>query len=353
MSKKTNLVYLINSLNTGGAQIGMSRLLFGLNEIDYNITLIVLDSRERRPLVDVPSYVEVIKLYNKSNSRPLSLINAAQSIRSADIIVGSMYHSSIISRLFYLANKKATVVTWQHNSVFKNKFRELLYCKTAFVIDAVLADSQPVKDMLTKNSSMCSKKIKIVPISGISINDYNQVKHEDKDVISIGTVGTLTKQKNYSMVLDVADRMQSMNVEFNIAGDGKLYDKIQSKLIERDLSNVQLHGFVDDVSVFLSEMDIYFQPSHYEGLCITVLEAMASGLPVVGSDVDGIGRNVEHDHTGLLYSPSDADGFEDAIYKLANNVDLRKQYGKNAREMIVENFTQEALVADFKDAIEN
>ncbi|MDB2276555.1 glycosyltransferase family 4 protein, partial [Halorubrum ezzemoulense] len=86
-------------------------------------------------------------------------------------------------------------------------------------------------------------------------------------------------------------------------------------------------------------------------LCITVLEAMAAGLPVVGSNVGGIGRNVDEGESGYLYDPDDIDGFVSGIERLRTDPELRQQLGNHGREIVSELFTQEVLIKEFEKAI--
>lgn len=350
---KTSLLYIINSTNIGGAQIGMVRLLDGLNQSKYDVTLLVLDNRERRKKVDLPSYVNHISLYaSPSNSNSYIVKKALAAVRDADVIVGSMYHSSIAARLCSFINSEATIATWQHNSKFKNSYRKRFFNQSLRLNDVILADSVAVQEMLLSETRANDDIVQVVPIAGIDMSDYSKVIHENKEPIQVGTVGSLVKQKNHRMILQVAKKLQNENIRFEIAGGGRLYNSLQTNINKYNLDNIRLLGPIDDVPEFLSNLDIYFQPSHYEGLCITVIEAMASGLPVVGSDVGGIGRNVDHRNTGYLFNPTDADGFSSAIYKLAEASSLREKYGTRARKKVRDNFTQEILITEFERAVQ-
>lgn len=349
MPNSLNLVYFINSLNAGGAQIGMSRLLDGLDKTRFDVTVIVLDGRVRRQLVKIPDSVELIKLSPAKNQSLSTLFKTVRKIAKADVIVGSMYHSSIIAALCSAINKRATVAIWQHSTNFKNDMRKSVYRKAGSYCDVILADSEPVREMLDDRMNL--NNAVTVPIAGIDPSNYSQVSHGPRKTISVGTVGNLRKAKNYSTVLTVAERLQNEAIEFNIAGEGDLYDSIQRVINKKKLDHVNLHGFVDDIPSFLSNLDIYFQPSYFEGLCITVIEAMAAGLPVIGSNVGGIKYNVTHGETGQLFSPTNVNQFEKAIRKFADDPSLRQKYGTNAREEILETYTQEVLVSKFQSAI--
>jgi glycosyltransferase involved in cell wall biosynthesis len=161
----------------------------------------------------------------------------------------------------------------------------------------------------------------------------------------------LAEPKNPFAILDVAERLRGEEITFEIAGGGKLEENVREEIDERGLTNVTLHGHVTDVPGFLSEVDVYFQPSLYEGLCITVLEAMATGLPVVASDVGGIGESVDHGESGFLYKPEDIDGFESGISKLARDPSLRSDFGECGRNTVKDGYTQEVLVSRFEEAL--
>jgi glycosyltransferase involved in cell wall biosynthesis len=222
---------------------------------------------------------------------------------------------------------------------------------TAGFSDVVLADSEPVAEMLISDLELDENLVHTVPLAGIDLERYTPVTHCDSTEITVGTIGRLSEQKNITTVLDVAGRFHASNVQFEIAGDGELYEKLQAQIDGRNLTNVSLLGFVTDVPAFIADLDIYFQPSLWEGLCITVLEAMATRLPVVGSDVGGIGRNIEDGESGYLYEPDDVDGFVSGIERLRTNPGLRQRFGDHGREIVGESFTQDVLVREFERAI--
>lgn len=348
---RTELVYFINSLYTGGAEVGMCRLLNGLDPDKYDVTVVALDGHSPDLTNQIPSWVRVVDLRLKSGLGISTIRELHSTVRTADVIVGSLYHSSMLARLCRLLRPNATIATWHHANRFESDFRRLSFKFTSQFSDVVLADSKPVSEMLTSDLGLDPDLVHTVPIAGIDLDKYTTVEHREHEEITVGTVGRFSEAKNYPMVLDVAERLQDENIRFEIAGDGELYDAIQQQITERDLQNVTLCGLVEDVPSFLADLDIYFQPSLWEGLCITVLEAMAAGLPVVGSDVGGIGRNVEQGESGFLYDPTDVDGFASGIERLRTDLDLRQQLGDRGREIVSESFTQEVLVREFKIAI--
>ncbi|WP_082224224.1 glycosyltransferase family 4 protein [Halorubrum sp. T3] len=352
MSQKRRLVYLINSLDVGGAQIGMCRLLNGIAESDFDITVVSLTAGSCELFNLIPSEVRVVTLYGRDGSLLNSSLIVLEKLRKADVIVGSLFHSVIFARVLSVINPSATVATWQHSNQFTSVVREELFRRTIRFTNVVLADSEAVAKMLIDELEIDESVVHSVPIAGINLSEYTEVTHRDTDDIRVGTVGRLTKAKNYEMVLDVAENMLESGVTFDIAGDGEQYEKLQLMIEDRELTNVVLHGQVDDVPTFLSTLDIYLQPSLREGLCISVLEAMASRLPVVGSNVGGIKRNVDHQTSGFLHDPSDTKAYVSSIRTLAGNPHLRSRFGANGRRTVKQNFTRDHLVSAFISAIE-
>ncbi|WP_144924307.1 glycosyltransferase family 4 protein [Halorubrum salsamenti] len=348
---QTELVYIINSLHIGGAEIGLCRLLNGLDPARYDITVVSLDGFSQDFVDEFPAWVRIVDLRIRSGIGVSTIRELYSIVRTADVIVGSLIHSSMVARAAKIVNPTATIATWHHADQFKTDLRRRAFRRTAGLCDVVLADSEPVAEMLISDLRLDRCLVHTVPIAGIDLEEYTPVTHQDSTNITVGSVGRLSEQKNHETVLDVAEQFQGSNIQFKIAGNGDLYEELQAQIRGRGLTNVSLLGLVEDIPAFLADLDIYFQPSLWEGLCITVLEAMAAGLPVVGSDVGGIGRNVEEGKSGYLYDPHDTDGFVSGIQKLRTDPNLRRQLGNRGREIVGESFTQKLLVKEFERAI--
>lgn len=348
---RTQIVYFINSLHTGGAEMGMCRLLYGLDSAQYDVTVIALDGHSEEILDRIPSWVRVIDLRLRSKPNVTSMVDGLSSIRSADVIVGSLYHSVLVARLSGMLNRSATVVTWQHRENFKTDLRRKLIGLTNFLSDRVIADSEPVAEMYRREFRLDSEFVRTVPIAGIQLDSFPVKKHRPKETVIVGSVGRLIPPKNYATLVKIAEKLSEPNIEFRIAGDGPERHNLEKIIEQKDLDNVELVGEIQDVAGFLSTLDIYIQPSRSEGLCMTVIEAMAAGLPVVGSDVGGIGWYVRDGSSGFLHNPNDVDGFISSIESLSSNEILRRKFGERGRETVENLFTQDLLVTNFENAI--
>lgn len=345
----TKIVYFINGLDTGGAEVGMCRLFEGLDDNLYDITVVSLSGTNREFAKRLPENVSVVDLKDDGLRKGFSLV---QSLINADIIVGSLFHSVLTARLAGILNRRATVATWQNSEGFKTDLRRYLIGATNSLSDVVLADSEPVAEMYRNEFKIKEEYVKTVPIAGVPLDQFEPYEHQSKETIVVGSVGRLAPPKNYRTLIDIAAEFSNENIQFRIAGDGPKKLELQSMIEEKNLKNIELIGEIRDVPGFLSSVDIYVQPSRWEGLCMTVIEAMAAGLPVIASPVGGIEHNVADGENGYLHQPDDIDGFCESIQELASNPSMRQEFGNRGRKIVKENYTQEVLVSRFKEAID-
>ncbi|KAB7519446.1 glycosyltransferase [Halosegnis rubeus] len=343
----SRLTYLISSMETGGAQWGMIRLLGNLSPTDYDVTVVALQSVENNLVAELPEHVSFVDLAVTPRYRFDRLVALIPIIKGSDILVCSLYHATITGRIFGSVWAVPTVLNWKHNGRFRGGLRRLIYLLTNSLSDGVLADSAYVARVMGEQPG--NLPIFEVPIAGINIDRFPIVQHSETDQIVVGTLGTLRWEKQHEQVLAVAEALPK--IEFVIGGDGERYEELQNMIENRRLENVKLAGHIDDVASFLAGLDIYFQPSLSEGLCITVLEAMAAGLPVVASDVGGISDSVLNGVTGYLRSPEETMEFKQDIRYLSKDPEIRREFGREARSRVEEIYSEENLVTAFREAL--
>ena len=147
-------------------------------------------------------------------------------------------------------------------------------------------------------------------------------------------IGRIWQQKNPTILADIAAsvRQKKPNLRFKIlvAGDGPLETSLRKRIREFEVdSNFKLLGWVDDnLSVHFGS-DVVILPSLWEGLSITLIEAQASGLPIIVSNIKG-NREVVTSETGFICRPKEPEDYANAIIKLSDP-DLRRTMGEAAR----------------------
>jgi len=144
-------------------------------------------------------------------------------------------------------------------------------------------------------------------------------------------------QKAYDEFIEAADYVikHGGDCHFICVGDGPTRCFIERMVVDRGLEDrISFLGYRNDTPDILSNCNIVVLASHFEGLPITILEAMAAGLPVVTSDVGGVKEAVIHGETGFLIPPGDCRGMAQAMYKLLINKELARSMGQAGRQRV-------------------
>ncbi len=166
------------------------------------------------------------------------------------------------------------------------------------------------------------------------------------DAIIIGIVATLRSWKGHRYLLQAFARMPDRSARLLIVGDGPQRDALAHEIAGLNLTDrVIMPGDQRDVLPWLQAMDIFALPSYAnEGVPQAIQQAMACGLPVVSTPVGSIGEIIEHDSTGLMVIPKDADDLWRALERLARDDGLRIRLGKQARQFALAHFGLETML---------
>ncbi|HXM88454.1 MAG TPA: glycosyltransferase, partial [Candidatus Acidoferrum sp.] len=163
----------------------------------------------------------------------------------------------------------------------------------------------------------------------------------------ISAVGALEQRKGHRyLIAAIGAIAASGKFRCFIVGQGLIGRVLQDEIaVIRNLGRIKLLGRVDDVRGLLWASDAFAMPSLKEGLGVAALEAMASGLPVIASDVGGLREVVEDDRTGIIVPPANPEKIASAIKRLAESPELRTQMSAAARARVVENYSMEQMAA--------
>jgi len=177
---------------------------------------------------------------------------------------------------------------------------------------------------------------------------------------TIGTVGRLQGEKDqltlvkaFRKVLDHTQQSNTKRVRLVIVGDGPLRDDIERLIKKTEASEqIEMTGSRDDVAKIMRGFDLFVLPSLTEGISNTILEAMATGLPVVATNVGGNPELVVENETGLLVPAADEDALAAAIITYLESPGLLKDHGERARKRVLEKFSLEAMVKNYEGLYE-
>jgi len=163
----------------------------------------------------------------------------------------------------------------------------------------------------------------------------------------VGHVGALTRAKGQRTLLEAVPLVLQAEAQawFVIVGDGELREALEAQARELDIAErVVFTGFRSDVPRLLALFDVFCMPSLSEGLCTSVLEALALGKPVVASAVGGLPEMVHDGETGLLVPPGDAKTLAEALVRLLRDRQLAAALGQGGKRLVETEFTADAMV---------
>jgi sugar transferase (PEP-CTERM/EpsH1 system associated) len=167
----------------------------------------------------------------------------------------------------------------------------------------------------------------------------------------IGTVGRMQEVKDQVTLARAFARLMqavpraSERLRLVMVGDGPLRERVRALLAEAGVEQYAwLAGARDDVARIMRSFDLFVLPSLAEGISNTILEAMATGLPVVATAVGGNLELVQPGETGTLVPRDDPEGMARALRAYADSEDLCRRHGGAARRAIETRFGMEAMV---------
>lgn len=223
----------------------------------------------------------------------------------------------------------------------------------ARITDAIITINQEDRDLAKKRLRPRNHGPHLtLPGVGIRTQDYGKTpevrapKRRElaipEDAFLLLSVGELNPNKNQAVVLSaIANQPQ---VHYAVAGVGPTQQALQEKAAELSITDrVHLLGYRSDVKELYQAADLFCHPSHREGLSVAVMEAMASGLPVLCSDIRGNRDLVQQGQGGTLVNPRDAKGFEAALVAYQQHQDTLKAQGQFNRAF-VKRFDQEEVI---------
>lgn len=193
-----------------------------------------------------------------------------------------------------------------------------------------------------------------VPAGGDRHDLRSSVGVGPSDVV-LGVVARIEHQKNPLFLCQVLSALPSF-VHCIWVGDGRLRSELQHEITRRELSGrFHLTGWQDQAAGWMSAFDMFTLGSLYEGLPLALLEAMASGLACVASNVDGMQDVIEHGVNGFLCSVNDVDSWVKVLMPLIESPATRSQIGAAARRRYEAEFSIEAMakrtIAVYEDVI--
>jgi len=226
-------------------------------------------------------------------------------------------------------------------------------------IDTHIVVNDVLKAMLIDRFNEDEAKIRVIK-PGIDLERFNPANLTPDDVQSafvpkgkfvVTFVGRFSEEKGPDKFVEIADLLRGDDrLHFVMVGQGAEYFHVKQRIVALGLER-RFHapGNVSDVRPYLGMAGALVIPSSVEGLPVTLMEAMALGVPVVASAVGGIPSVIRDGFNGFVCQPSDVQGFAARIKQIAGDKELRATMRANAREYALEHFSAEKTNREYSD----
>ncbi len=331
-----------------GGELQALLLMAGLKKRGHENLLAASNERLIKKAQNICETVLTISHRRISDIVNIFKISKFIEFSKADVIHLHTAHSHLIGGIAGKIKHKPVVVTRRVDFPIKSRFK---YNRLA---DKVIVISKAIEKVLI-NGGVEKEKIVLVP-SGIDTTKFDNPKRGDylfrefnipDKRLMVGTIAHLTDHKGHKYLLDAIPIVlkEFPHSFFLFVGDGELKYSLKTKSRILGIKDkVFLTGFREDIPEILSVLDLFVLPSHLEGLCTSLMDAMYMGVPVVATTAGGIPEVVENEKTGLLVPSKDPKTLARAIIDLLKDEDKRKTFAAEGKKRVLEKFTASQMV---------
>ena len=258
-------------------------------------------------------------------------------LKDSDLI---FLHNPILSKIISKFFSNKNIFLFFHTDKIK-------HIKYFDYVDKVFSVNKKITKFINNYYSVQNKAYYLPNCLEKKITSKEYIKsnvRKNKKKIVVGAMGRLVDKKGFYYLIDAIKELP--DTQLLIAGDGPYYEKLKDKI--KDISNIELLGWISNKEDFFKKIDIFCLSSTFEPFGIVLIEAMARGIPVVSTKCYGPLDIIKNNHNGLLVKKASAQELLNGIKELKGNYMLRKKFSKNSLLTIKNNYTIETYKKNIK-----
>lgn len=375
--EKARIAIFVKTLGVAGVERFVLTLANRLSSF-YDVYIFSL-SRAKKDLADlIDPAVTVLNFNHGNGNSPALLLEIAKALRKHRIrlIITNNYSTflegtipAILSGIkgrFHIQHGFETYLNYAGRN-YKKYLRDLGRIAIAKLITRAISVSEAGRDYLSVKWRVPCHKVRTI-YNGVNVDHFfpangNNISYKkslgfDDDAFVLGSVCRVVPVKNVEMMLHAAARLREEipNLRLIILGNFGHRKELAEfyKKIHHLMDSLKLHDIVKfippqlDVGSILRGFDIYLNTSHSEGLSMAIIEAMASGLPVIATEVGGNSELVKDGSNGFLISPNQTDDLVRAIKSLYADYKLRSEFAAQSRKRAEEIFSDRLMIDKYR-----
>ena len=376
-NKRIHICHIIFKLDFGGLENGLVNLINHLPSNVYRHSIICLKGANQFKNRIQHSDVAIFEIHKKEGKDFDAYTRVWKLLRElrADIVhtrnlpaVDMLIPAKLAGTRFLVHSEHGLDISEIHG---QHKKYNTLRWLTHPLVNHYICLSHDLVSWLSVDVGIPKKKISLI-YNGVNTDIFYPATHSDnapsavippsfapEDSFIIGTIGRLEPVKDQvqlakAFILLLKQRpCLRAKLRLAIVGDGTLRQEIETILADNNASNLAwLPSFRDDTPEIYRSFSVFVLPSRREGISNTILEAMASGLPIIATQVGGNPEIVTEGSTGQLVPAHNPEAIAAALLKYIDNPGLVTTHGKNGHKHVINNFSLESMLKGYLNIYE-
>lgn len=342
------LLTILPGLATGGAENMVYELCKQLGKKDIDNYILCYCGKQNTALESKIEKVAKVTYLNCSGTVNVKNIRAV--IRSMNEIAPDIVHAhmggALFASIWTLIRNKPLVITIHTapQKAFSSKIENLLYLRALFGKFQMVAVSQENKRLADSYYHMRQKCAFVN--NGVDLDRFYRKAHSNFTYIN---VARQDDNKNQAVLIDLFARLHKNYPRTNLLliGDGPNHEKLKNQCKECGIAeSVEMPGNVADAEKYYARADVYVQTSHREAMPLSILEAMAAGLPIISTDVGGIKDVVRKN--GILVPDYNEEKLFSAMKEMVEETNDKMKVYSSESIQLVEMYSSKKMAEEYQ-----
>ncbi len=346
------IIQVIPLFGFGGAEIMCENLTYTLRDLGHEVIVVSLYDYNS-PITERLAENKVdIRYMHKKKGLDVSLFGKLKKLfveENPDVVHTHLY----AAKYAFIAAKKAKIKCVVHTlhsiatkeSPWLSRYINSIFFKRDYAVPVAL--SKLVQDTIIDEYNLFAEKVPII-FNGVDVSKCEKkTDYSVNNTFKILHIGRFVNVKNHVGLIEAFEKFHAKypKSELQLVGDGELYGEIQSLVYKKRLENVvHFFGQQSNVFGFLHNADVFVLPSLYEGVPMTLIEAMGTGLPIVATAVGGVPDMLDADCSQLV--DVDVEQIEKAFENYYLDEQLRQTHGNRVYER-KDSFSAKKMAQDY------
>lgn len=355
----TKVIFLIHSLGIGGSENLFLHILPNIKNVDATLITLRHKGLLHKKFLSLGIKVQNI---NQRNFFDLGSYRRAKNIFDEikpDIVITNLSHADFFGRFFIQYFLKYRVVPYLVSTLNFKRFLpvQIFERLTKYFVTEYIANSYAVKNSYIKNYGVIPHKI-IVIQGGIDLKRFNlkpnNLIRDDIKILKnhkiITCVANFHINKGHIYLINAFNKIASKyKIQLLLVGDGDTRQELE-KYVETlpSKDKIIFLGTRSDVLEILKLSDIFVLPTFFEGLSFAILEAMASQLAIIATNIPENKELIKHNYSGLLCPVGDSNCLASKIEFLINNKKKASEFALNAFNIVNKRYAIEVIIKKWK-----